>query len=293
VNPQSIYSFAANQVRSTIADAVGSRVRGPNGDAIAAEVFHPDNAPGWFGDDAATRIVHGDPAMFVGGLRALLLQSLHPRAMAGVAQHSNYRDDPWGRLQRTAEFLVRTTFGSAEQAETACEMVRRVHTRVTGTTADGEPYSANDPWLLAWVHACEVDSFLTANQRYGAQRLTPAQADSYVAEMAQVARTLGADPVPTSTAELRAVLRGYRSELRRTPEALDAARFLMVQPPIPLIVRPFYATLATAGFSSMPIWAQQMLGLPLAPPIEATVVRPLTGALVGILRWSLEPTKVA
>jgi uncharacterized protein (DUF2236 family) len=293
VTPIELLSFASSQVRQSIAGAVGSRVRGPNGDAIAEEVFNPDNAPGWFGPDASTRVVHGDPAMFVGGLRALLLQSLHPRAVAGVAQHSNYRDDPWGRLQRTAEFLVRTTYGSAAQADAACAMVARVHTRVSGLTPDGEAYSANEPWLLAWVHACEVDSFLVANQRYGRQRLTPAQADAYVAEMAKVATTLGADPVPTTTKQLRDVLRGYRSELRRTPEALEAARFLMVQPPLPIVVRPFYGTLATAAFSSMPIWAQQMLGLPVAPPFEATVVRPLTGALVGVLRWSLEPTKVA
>jgi uncharacterized protein (DUF2236 family) len=251
VTPIDLLSFASSQVRTTIAGAIGSRVRGPNGDAITAEVFNPDNAPGWFGPDASTRIVHGDAAMFIGGLRALLLQSLHPRAMAGVAQHSNYRDDPWGRLQRTAEFLVRTTYGSAAQADAACAMVQRVHTRVNGVTADGENYSANEPWLLAWVHACEVDSFLTANQRYGHHRLTPAQADAYVAEMAKVAITLGADPVPTSTKQLRDVLRGYRSELRRTPEALDAARFLMVQPPLPIVVRPIYGTLATAAPASV------------------------------------------
>jgi uncharacterized protein (DUF2236 family) len=282
----SLADSAVSLVRREIGNAVGSRVRGPNGDAIVADLEAAQGEPSWFSDDSPLRTVHIDSAMFIGGLRALLLQSLHPRAMAGVAQHSAYRTDPWGRLQRTAEFLVRTSFGSAAQAEQACAMVRRVHERVVGTTADGEPYAANDPWLMAWVHACEVESFLVSNQRYGRTKLTPAQCDQYVADMAMVAATLGADPVPTDVGALRALLHRFRSELRRTPEALDGARFLLIEPPLPWAIRPVYGVLAGAAYGSLPIWAQQMLGIPIAPPVEATMVRPVAGALVGVLRWA-------
>ena len=145
-------------------------------------------APGdrWFADDRPIRRVHADASMFVGGLRALLLQSLHPLAMAGVAQHSDYRTDPWGRLQRTADYLAVTTFGPAVDAELVVARVRAVHERVKGTARDGRSYSAGDPHLLRWVHICEVDSFLAAHRVYGAEPLTRAEADAYVADMAIV-----------------------------------------------------------------------------------------------------------
>ena len=125
--------------------------------------------------------------MFIGGLRALLLQSLHPLAMAGVAQHSNYRGDPWGRLQRTSTFLAETTFGSAVDAQRAVDRVRGIHRRVHGVAADGRTYTATDPHLLEWVHVAETDSFLRAHQFYGAAPLDQAGRDGYVADMAEIA----------------------------------------------------------------------------------------------------------
>ncbi|MFM7685320.1 MAG: oxygenase MpaB family protein, partial [Actinomycetota bacterium] len=138
-------------VRVWIAERIRERVVGDDADGKAAAIF---DAPGprWFDEERIIRRVHADASMFVGGLRALLLQSMHPLAMAGVAQHSDYRTDPWGRLQRTADFLAATTFGTAELAETAVGRVRMVHQRVRGRAADGRPYSANDPHLLRWVH---------------------------------------------------------------------------------------------------------------------------------------------
>src|SRR6201988_2645191 len=146
-------------VRQTLGRSLFGMVAGPEGPANRARI-HQTAGPRWFGEDRPIRRVHADASMFVGGLRALLLQSLHPLAMAGVAQHSDYRDDPWGRLQRTSAFLARTTFGSATQAGEACATVRKVHERVVGTAPDGRVYTANDPHLLAWVHLCGVDSFL-------------------------------------------------------------------------------------------------------------------------------------
>ena len=153
-------------LRSVLADAVRSRVAGDPADAAAL------TAPGprWFPPDAAIRTVHGDAAMFVGGLRALVLQSLHPLAMAGVVGHSGYRGDPWGRLQRTSRFLAATTFGPVDVAEDAVARVRAAHRRVRGTAPDGRPYRADDPHLLRWVHVAEVDSFLRGHRRFGATR---------------------------------------------------------------------------------------------------------------------------
>ena len=193
---------ALEPVRRWLADRIRERVVGEAPDAKAAALF---DAPGprWFDDDRVIRRVHADASMFVGGLRALLLQSMHPLAMAGVAQHSDYRTDPWGRLQRTADFLAATTFGPVDVADAAIARVRMVHQRVRGRASDGRPYSAGDPHLLRWVHICEVDSFLAAYQRYGASPLTEAEADEYVADMAVVASALGVNHPPVTVRQLR------------------------------------------------------------------------------------------
>src|SRR4249920_2024673 len=150
-------------VRQTLADAIRSRVGGPSGDDHARRLFE-SVGPRWFSPDRPVWRVHADASVFVGALRALLLQSLHPLAMAGVADHSDYRADPWGRLQRTARFLAATTYGTEDQADQACATVRRVHRRVHGIAPDGRRYDANDPHLLTWVHIAEADSFLAAYQ---------------------------------------------------------------------------------------------------------------------------------
>jgi uncharacterized protein (DUF2236 family) len=275
-------------VRALVAEAVRSRVVGPSADSRAVELFE---APGerWFADDAVIRVVHADSCMFIGGLRALLLQSLHPLAMAGVAQHSDYRADPWGRLQRTADFLAATTYGPATEAQRAVDTVHRVHTRVVGTAADGRPYSANDPHLLEWVHLAEVDSFLAAYRRYGARQLTDTEADEYVCQMAVIAAALGVPSPPTSVGALRSRLSDYRRELRSTPEAREAARYLLLSAPLPLVARPAYGVLAAAAVSTLPLWARLPLRLPWLPVSERAVVRPAGEALTRLLRWALAP----
>ncbi len=188
-------------MRQLVADAIRARVGGPTGQAHARELFESEG-PRWFGPDRAIWRVHADAAIFVGALRALLLQSLHPLAMAGVAQHSDFREDPWGRLQRTARFLAGTTYGTAAQAEQACATVRRVHGRVRGIAPDGRSYDANDPHLLLWVHLAEVDSFLAAHQRFGARPLDRAERDQYVSDLGRVARELGVPDPPVTVGEL-------------------------------------------------------------------------------------------
>lgn len=277
-----------SSTRRLIADSVRSRVVGANPDQRARELFE---APGkrWFADDRPIKIVHGDTSMFIGGLRALLLQSLHPLAMAGVAQHSDYRTDPWGRLQRTADFLAATSFGPASQAQQAIDMVKRVHERVVGTATDGRPYAANDPHLLKWVHIAELDSFLSAHDAYGEVRLDDDQRDGYVEDMALIAETLGVIDAPRSVQELKDQLRSYRPELRSTPEAREVARYLLVTPPMPLLIRPAYGLLGAAAVGLLPLWARRSLRLPWLPVSERIVVRPAAAAMVGTLRWALAP----
>lgn len=275
-------------VRDRLGEALFSRVAGPDGPANRARI-HNTPGPRWFGAERPIRVVHGDASMFIGGLRALLLQSLHPLAMAAVAAHSGYRGDPWGRLQRTSTFLAVTTFGTAEDARSAVERVRAIHERVKGVTAEGEPYWAADPHLLEWVHVTETDSFLRAHERFGARPLAAAGYDAYVADTAKVATALGVPDPPRTRAELEARLSAYRPELRATRECRAAARFLLVQPPLPLAARPAYALLAANAVTSLPQWARRLLGLPRVPVFEDVAV-PLTGhVLTRAIRWSMKP----
>jgi uncharacterized protein (DUF2236 family) len=278
-------------LREWLGEQVRSRVVGPDAPSRHAELFDTSE-PGWFPEDAPIRRVHGDASMFIGGLRALLFQSLHPRAMAGVAAHSNYKSDPWGRLQRTADFLAATTFGPSSQAERAVRVVHRVHERVVGVTRDGEEYAANDPHLLRWVHIAELDSFLAAHDRFGERPLVGDERDEYVANSAVVARALGVLEPPTTEQQLRDQLAGYRPELRGTPEARDAARYLLVQPPLPVAGRAAYGLISAASVSLMPVWTRWPLRLPWLPLSEATLGRAVGDAVTRTLRWAIVPAEV-
>ncbi|WP_241473237.1 oxygenase MpaB family protein [Mycolicibacterium neoaurum] len=273
-------------IRDSLGRALFGLVAGPDGPQNRARI-HGTPGPRWFDEDRPIRRVHADASMFVGGLRALLLQSLHPLAMAGVAEHSDYRGDPWGRLQRTSTFLAETTFGPATDAQRAVDKVRGIHRRVRGVAPDGTPYEASDPHLLEWVHIAEIDSFLLAHQLYGAEPLDQAGRDGYVADTARVAEALGVPHPPRTERELRARIDAYRPELRGTAAARDAARFLLLTPPLPLVARAPYGVLATTAVAMLPSWARKPLWLPYFPPLEATVVRVSGRVLVGGIRWVL------
>jgi uncharacterized protein (DUF2236 family) len=232
--------------------------------------------------------------MLIGGLRSLLLQTLHPLAMAGVAQHSDFRHDPWGRLHRTGQFVATTTYGSSADAEAAIQRVRHIHSHVRGTSSEGVPYRADDPALLAWVHATEVDSFWRAYRRYGgndAQRVPRTEADRYVAEMAVVGRLLGVVDPPETAADLRGYLSSVRPELRATPEARDAVRFLL-NPPAPLAARPVYLLVMGGAVGLLPGFVRRELRLALPPGIEPFMVRPAARTLLDVLGWVLGPPAV-
>ncbi|MBT2470531.1 DUF2236 domain-containing protein [Streptomyces sp. ISL-66] len=276
------------KVREGLGSMLFSRVAGPSGPANRARI-HDTPGPRWFGAERPIRRVHGDASMFIGGLSALLLQSLHPLAMAAVAGHSGFRGDPWGRLQRTSTFLAVTTYGTAQDAQDAVDRVRTVHEGIRGTTAAGEPYHAADPHLLGWVHAAEVDSFLRAHQRFGAHPLDAAGCDGYVADTALVAAALGVVDPPRDRAALTALLTQYRPELRATPEALDAARFILRHPPLPRAARAPYALLAANAIDLLPPWAPGLLGLRPARGPRATCVRLSGHALTRTIRWAMAP----
>ena len=273
-------------LRRSLGGAIFERVAGIEGPAVRERLRRAGDDR-WFEPGSPITRVHGDASMFIGGLGALLLQSLHPLAMAGVEEHSGYRGDPWGRLARTSRFLAITTFGSRDDARREIDAVRAVHRRVTGIAPDGRRYEASDPHLLSWVHVAEVECFLRAHQRYGEERLTPAEYDQYVAQSAEVAAALGAVDVPRSRRDVRALLVAYRPELRSTPAARSAARYLVANPPLPLALRGAYLPLAGAAVALLPRWARWPLRLPWLPVTEATVVRAAGAAVTQTIRWAL------
>ena len=273
-------------LRDGLARMIMTRVAGQDPRAERNRV-HNTPGPRWFAPDRPIRRVHGDASMFAGGLRALLLQSLHPLAMAAVSAHSGYRGDPWGRLRRTSYFLAITTYGAIPDAEEAIARVQGVHERVRGTSPDGVKYRASDPHLLKWVHLAELDSFLAAHQTYGVQPLDATEQDLYVEDAALVARKLGVVDPPTTMVELRQMLAEYRPELRGTTEARQAARFMLVHPPVPWAARPAYGVLTAAAVGLLPWWTRWPLRLPYLPLAERTVVRAAGEGLTRTIRWAL------
>lgn len=275
-------------IRRRMGDALFHRVAGHEGPR-RRERIHSTPGPRWFEPGSPIQQVHGDASMFIGGMRAVMLQSLHPKAMQGVADHSGYRGDMWGRLARTSTFLATTTFATASDAEAAVDAVRRIHGRVRGTMPDGERYSADDPHLLRWVHVAEVDSFLAAHQRHGARPLDQAGRDRYLAQAATVAERLGAERVPHSEAELRATLDEFRPELGGTAVACEAISWLIWHPDLPLPARPGYLAIVAAATALLPAWARRELDLPLLPVVDRSPV-PWAGDMVTrTIRWAMAP----
>ncbi len=282
----SVSSVLLRRPRATLAKAVRDRVAGPKFEEAHAAIWH---TPGerWFREDDAIWRVHGDTSMFVGGIRALLLQSMHPVAMLAVSEHSGFRSDPWGRLQRTSTYLATTTYGAIPDAERSIRIVRAIHGRVTGVTPAGRPYRADDPHLLMWVHVAEIDSFLASHRAFGHEPLTAAETDAYVRQTGFVAAQLGVVDPPQSRAELDAVLSTFRPELQGSAAAQEAADLLLRDPPLPGPARIGYAALAAGAVSLLPPWIRTELRLPTLPLADRLVARPLAGSAVRAIRWAL------
>jgi len=240
--------------------------------------------------DAVVRLVHGDlPAMMIGGLASLFFEMLHPHTMAGVAQHSRYREDALGRVLQTANFITHTTYGSRESAQAAIERVRAIHERVRGVADDGQAYRASDEHLLGWIHCAGVSMFLAAYREFGAHPFSDADADRYVAEGAVVARALGVSVPPMTVAELRSVVDSYRPELRLTTDAVAARDFIARGVVRGAHQKAAYRLVVASSLSLLEPWAQDLLGVPSRPVLARTVVRPATRALNVVVRQAIPP----
>lgn len=232
--------------------------------------------------------VHGDvTVMMVGGVSALLLQMLHPSALAGVWDHSDFQTNMLGRLRRTARFIATTTFADKGDALAAIERVRGIHADVVGERPDGQAYSAGDPKLLAWVHVAEVLAILWAYRKFGRADLTPEQEDAFVAQSALVAGLLGADPLPKTVKAAERLLELYRPALAVDDRTAEVARLILRPPEASALAAPGLAVLAGAAIDLLPDWARDMHGLDLPAPARI-VSRFGADAMARTLRWAFE-----
>lgn len=242
--------------------------------------------------DGMAWTVHGDLGpMLIGGLASLLLQTLHPLAMQGVAEHSRYQSDPLGRLRQTATFIAVTTYGTRNDAEAAIERVIAVHRGVSGTSASGVSYRASDPELLLWVHACEVKMFLAAAVRYGARNLTTSERDRYVEEMATVARDLGVIEPPRTVADVDDALERFQPQLQLIPDGFSARDFVLRGVGHSNADRAVYRLLSSAAIGILPDWAGPLLRLRPRRTPQALTVQPAATALCGALRLAVPPQR--
>ena len=265
------------------------QVRGVFNDVESGQQPVPPSDEALFARDTPIRMVHADiVAMMVGGIRGLLLQMLHPHALQGVLDHSNFRSDMHGRLRRTARFIAVTTFGHRDDAQAAIDRVNRIHAAVGGTLPDGSPYSASDPRVLAWVHVAEATSFLAAYLRHVRPDMPGAEQDGYYRQFAVIALALGADPVPTNRAEAEAIFRELRGDLAASPAAREVADLVLGQRPkgAPPAVQ---ALLGAEAVALLPPFARAMLGLE-RPGLAAIPARAATWGMGKTLRWAFRQT---
>ncbi|MGB3795031.1 MAG: oxygenase MpaB family protein [Alteraurantiacibacter sp.] len=260
-------------------------VRAAFNDTARGEAPVPPSDDAYFAKDTPIRMVHADVvSMMVGGMAALLLQMLHPHALRGVLDFSNFRADMHGRLRRTARFIAVTTYGHRNDADTAIDRVNAIHAKVQGTLPDGTPYSATNPRTLAWVHVTEALMFLEAWLTHVRPAMPMAEQDQYFRQFALVARRLGADPVPETKAQAVAIFAEMRSELGSSPEARAVADLIINKRAegAPGAVQPF---LASAAVDLIPPFARTMLSLE-RPGWKAAPARLVTNAMGGTLRWA-------
>jgi uncharacterized protein (DUF2236 family) len=271
-------------------------VRGPVRSGVAAlfgsnrfpeeRYDRPPGDPGLFGPDSVTWRVHADVSMFVGGITALMLQTLHPLAAAAVADHSRFREEPLERLSRTGSFVAATTYGATPVAESVIAAVRRVHGKVTGVTADGQPYAANDPELLRWVHVAEVTSFVRAHRRYCPFPVRGMDIDRYYAETAIVAAKLGATEVPASRTEIHEYLVAMRPHLVAGPQARDLFWFISRPVDRDPITKAAHALLIQASTGLLPAWARELHSVRIRAQ-DDIIIRAMTYSVLQVLRLGL------
>lgn len=271
---------------SPVRRALVRQVRSTFNDQAKGERPIPRSGHALFAPDSVIWRVHGDvTSMMAGGIAALLLQMLHPQALAGVWDHSNVHEDMLGRLRRTARFIAVTTYGDRDAAESAIAKVRRIHEQVGGTLPDGTAYRADDPQLLAWVHVAGAIMFLEGWRRYGEPGMSGGDQDCYFAEAGVVARMLGADPVPKTRAAAERLIREFRGELRADFRSHEFRDLLVSAPSGSLGEAAVQKLLMGAAVDLLPLWARNMHGLGMVP-FAAPPIRAATFGLASTLRWA-------
>lgn len=268
--------------------AIEKQVIGLTGLALGGIDFeNPAGDPGLFGPQSVIWRVHSDfTSMLCGGVSALLLQMLHPLALAGVWDHSNFREDMLGRLRRTSQFVSVTTFGPTAEAERLIARVRAIHLQVTGVSNDGRPYAASDPDLLTWVHVVESSCFLASHLRYRNPHLSPELQDRYYQETARVAAALGARDIPTSCAAVADYLQRMRPQLVCDERTREVARILLAAPAPSALARPLGWLVMQAGIDLLPDWAQRQFDF-YPGTLRRRLVRVGVGGVGKVLRASM------
>ncbi|TKD50645.1 oxygenase MpaB family protein [Sphingomonas baiyangensis] len=278
----SLPSLLARQAKSRLV----REVRATFNDIDRGEKPVPRSADALFPAGSPIARVHGDvTSMMAGGVAALLLQMLHPKVLAGVWDHSNFRTDMLGRLRRTARFIAVTTYGARADAERAIARVSAIHAHVGGTLPDGTPYRADDPRLLAWVHVTEATMFLAAWQRYGRTPLTAAEQDAYFDQFATIAERLGADPVPRSRAEADRLIGAMRPELMVDERTREVADLVLGQRARTPLAAPVQQLTFAAAVDLLPDWARAMHRRR-TPALALPIVRGGTAGVARTLRWA-------
>jgi uncharacterized protein (DUF2236 family) len=272
-------------VLAPVRKALVRQVRATFNDRSKGEKPIPASDDALFPHGSVIRRVHGDvTSMMVGGIAALLTQMLHPKALAGVWDHSDVAEDQLGRLRRTARFIAVTTYGHRDSALAAIAKVKAIHAQVGGTLPDGSGYRATDQWLLAWVHVAGAINFLDGWRRYAEPGMSDGDQDRYFAQSGEIARLLDADPVPSTRAEAERLIREFRPELRADDRTRAFRDLVLRAPPASLAEAPVQKLLMSASVDLMPAFAREMHGLskPFLPPM----VRGATYGVARTLRWA-------
>jgi uncharacterized protein (DUF2236 family) len=256
------------------------------------DIENPKGDPGLFGPQAVCWQVHGDfPAMLIGGICALMLQMLHPRVLAGVWDHSNFREDMLGRLRRTGQFVSGTTFGSTHDANWLIDKVRGIHAQISGTAPDGSLYKADDPDLLTWVHVAEVSSFMAAHLRYLNPALPLEDQNRYYAETALVAERLGARNVPRSAQDIDDYLQQMRPQLLCDERTREVLQVLRNAPAPSRMAKPMGKLMMQAGIELLPEWASGMFGIRFSP-LKRSMIHTGIDCTAPVLRWAVRNASV-
>jgi uncharacterized protein (DUF2236 family) len=268
-------------IRKTIREMVGG-----SGPPIA--FLTPVGDRGLLGPESIAWQIHADfISMMIGGISSLIMQALHPQALAGVWDHSSFREDLKGRLGRTAYFIAATTYGSTEMANNIIDKVNRIHTKITGFDEFGKPYSANDPHLLAWVHLTETRSFMSAFEGYRHEKITTQEKDQYFLEMKALGEKMGAINLPSTYADTEKAIRGYMPELyfgERAKSIID----LLENFPSHLAAKPFIKLISHAGFLNLPNWVYPLIDKPIPNQLERFVVKKSIDLMAGPIREALK-----